>query len=112
MKHKIPLAKCLAAAFAAGNSPAIIAVVLVVHHRPRLKRLFWAFAVRFLEAYGDMRAHPANRTAGKRTERAKALLDLVRCRMAALGQRSPADAEILEWARESDLPRLVHRRAA
>lgn len=106
------LATTLTAALALGNAKVLVAAIMTTNHRCRLKRLFAAFAQRFLEAHTQFKAHPHSRTALKRAQRAKAMVDLVRRRLDVTGARRPSDAELLSIAINRDLLRLVHSRKA
>ncbi|NMG28431.1 hypothetical protein [Aromatoleum evansii] len=113
MQSTSRLGAAISAALAAGLPPSLVAAVLTIQHRGRLRRLFRLFAARFLESVVEVRISPASRHAATRRVRAKATVDLVRARLGALGQARPTDQDMLEWAREADLPRIVplHRAA-
>lgn len=106
------LGAAITAALAAGVPPSLVAAILTIQHRGRLKRLFRLFAARFFETVTEHRMYPASRHAAKRAFRAKAEVDLVRARLSALGGSRPSDQDMLDWAREADLPRIVPLRKA
>jgi|JRYD01.1.fsa_nt_gb hypothetical protein len=107
-----PLAATLVTALETGNAAELATAVLATNHRGKLLRLFGLFAHRFLEAHAQSKAHPHSRTMAKRAQRAKALLDLIRKRIAMLGVERPNDAALIQMAIDTDLPRLVHSRKA
>lgn len=106
------LGAAITAALSAGVPPSLVAAVITIQHRGRLKRLFRLFAARFLETVIEHRMCPASRYAAKRAFRAKAEVGLVRARLSALGRSRPSDQDMLDWAREADLPRIVPLRKA
>ena len=112
MHSTIRLGAAIAAALAAGVPTALVAAILTIQHQGRLKRLFRLFAARFLEAFAEGRRSPTSRHAAKRMRRAKATVDLVRARLAAVGDARPSDVLLLGWANEADLPRIVPLRQA
>lgn len=112
MNRTTRLGTAISAALAAGVPPSLVAAVLTIQHRGRLKRLFRLFAARFLETAIERRMCPASRYAVKRAFRAKAEVDLVRARISALGGKRPSDQDMLDSAREADLPRIVPLRKA
>ena len=107
MNRNTRLGAAIAAALSNGAPKPLVAAILTIQHRGRLKRLFSIFAARFLEAFAEGRRSPASRHAAKRMRRAKATVDLVRARLAAVGEARPNDALLVGWASEADLPRIV-----
>lgn len=95
-----------------GSPPRLVVAVISTNHRGRLARLQRLFATRFLEAHQEMRINPASRHARARCRRAKCTLDLIRARIASIGVARPDELQLLDWAREADLPRLVANRNA
>lgn len=107
-----PLASSLSLALETGNAVELATAVIATNHRGKLVRLFNVFAHRFLETHAQTKTNPRSRTALKQAQRAKALLDLIRRRIAILGVKRPDDAALIQMAIETDLPRLVHSRKA
>lgn len=112
MNRNTRLGAAIAAALSNGAPQPLVAAILTIQHRGRLKRLFRLFAARFLEAFAEWRRSPTSRHAAKRMRRAKATVDLVRARLAAVGDARPRDVLLLGWASEADLPRIVPLRQA
>lgn len=106
------LAATMAAAITYGNAAELICSLMLINHRGRLERLFQVFARRFLEAHAQAMAHPQSRTAAKRAQRAKAVVDVIRYRLAVIGQKRHSDKALMALAARTDLPRLVHSRKA
>lgn len=112
MNHTDRIAQCCLTALDTGAPAKLVVSVIGTSHRKRLRRLYRLFAVRFLEAFHEMRLRPGSRHAKARCVRAKATVDLLRAKVASLGAGRPDDATLLDWAREADLPRIVHTRQA
>ena len=106
------LGAAIVLALSSGVPAVLAATVLTISHKGRLKRLFKHFARRFLDAYIEARDIPSSRRAQRRLARAKATLDLVRARIACIGEQRPTDALILEWGRSPDQIKVVASRVA
>ena len=63
MNRNTRLGAAIAAALSNGAPKPLVAAILTIQHRGRLKRLFSIFAARFLEAFAEGRRSPASRHA-------------------------------------------------
>lgn len=106
------LGEAARAAIDSGSPPRLVVAIISTNHRGRLARLHRLFAARFLEAHQEMRISPASRHARARCRRAKCALDLIRARTASIGAPRPDELQLLDWAREADLPQIVSSRNA
>lgn len=67
----------------------LVALVATTQHPLRLQTLFHASSQRLLRTHQTVQARPQSTLAQFERQRSKALLDLVRARMAAIGGRKP-----------------------
>lgn len=73
----------------------LVALVITTSNPKRLRELFCKASIRLLEAHRDVLQHPNSAGASFARVRSKALLDLVRARIAAIGVRKPTADRIL-----------------
>lgn len=77
------------AAFAAEVPAELVAFVTTTQHAGRLQTLFLASSQRLLRSHQEAQARPQSTLAQFERQRSKALVDLVRARMALAGMRKP-----------------------
>lgn len=74
----------------------LIAITVATSHPKRLQTLFRRASERLLKSHQDALQRPTSAVAKKERLRSKALLDLIRARIAAIGSRKPSIEKILE----------------
>jgi len=73
----------------------LIAIIVTTSHPKRLQVLFRKASERLLKAHQDVLQRPSSAVAQKERLRSKALLDVIRARIAAIGSRKPSVENIL-----------------
>ena len=73
----------------------LLANIATTNHPKRLQELFRNASGRLLQAHRDALQRPSSAAAGKERLRSKALLDLIRARIAAIGCRKPSVDKML-----------------
>lgn len=100
----------LEAALAMGVPRELVVTTLMTSHRGRLSKMLRLAAQRFLVAHRYAQAHPRSAVALRDRKREKALLDLVRYRLAAVGLRREAPVKAIKLM--DARPRLIESRRA
>jgi hypothetical protein len=89
------LGQRLLLAQSAGVPAELLALVLITSHPGRLQALFQQVSGRLLAAHQSVQQRPGSAAAVAQRGRNKALLDLVRARIAAIGSRKPPVEKML-----------------
>jgi len=89
------LGQQLQTAIALGLPAELVANIIATSHPKRLQDLFRKVSERLLKAHQDVLQRPSSAVASKERLRSKALLDLIRARIAAIGSRKPSVERIL-----------------
>jgi predicted metal-dependent hydrolase len=84
----------------------LIAIIVATNHPKRLHDLFRKTSERLLKAHRDVLQRSSAATAKKERLRSKALLDLIRARIAAIGSRKPSVDGMLQLM-DAKLPKNV-----
>ena len=85
----------LQTAFSLDLPAELLANIVSTSHPKRLQELFRQASTRLLKTHRDALQRPASAAAHKERQRSKALLDLVRARIAAIGSRKPSVDKML-----------------
>lgn len=85
----------LQAALAAEVPAELVAFVTTTQHAGRLQMLFLESSQRLLRTHQEAQARPHSSLAQIERQRSKALLDLVRARIAIAGMRKPAVGKMM-----------------
>jgi len=100
------------AAFTAEVPAELVAFVTTTQHAGRLQTLFHESSQRLLRTHQEAQARPQSTLAQLERQRSKALLDLVRARMAIAGCRKPGVDKIMAMMGTTSLRKVVDLRRA
>lgn len=111
MSEMKKLGRQLHQALTAGVPAELVALVATTNHPGRLQTLFRESGAQLLAAHRECVEHEARRrsavVARLTRDRLKALVDLVRARIQALGERKPRVAAMLKLMDAANLPENV-----
>ena len=106
------LGEQLHSALACDTPAELVALVVTTNHPKRLQELFTSASQRLLEAHRAVLQWPNSQDARYQRTRSKALLDLVRARIAAVGWRKPSVGKMLSLLDSTSPPNVIDIRQA
>lgn len=112
MSRMQKLGQQIQAALTAEVAAELVAFVVSTQHPGRLQTLFHESSQRLLRSHQEAQARPQSALVQFERQRSKALLDLVRARMAIAGCRKPAVDKMLALMGTTSLRKVVDLRRA